>query len=168
MDRGSKTKAADRPDGAVANSSRFDLAEFFPYRLAVLADRVSQALSQVYLDRFDLSRAEWRVLAALGGQQRMAAKDIAPYSTLDKMQVSRAIARLEEGALVRREDDAGDGRAKIVCLTPAGRALYNKIVPLARAREAYILEALEPAEREVLLRAMARLQERADSLIERG
>lgn len=89
-------------------------------------------------------------------------------STLDKMQVSRAIAGLEEGGLVRREDDAGDGRAKIVCLTPAGRALYNKIVPLARAREAYILEALDAAERDVLRRAMARLLQRADSPIERG
>lgn len=168
MDRGSKAKPARRPAGAVANSSKFELAEFFPYRLAVLADRVSQALSQVYLDRFDLSRAEWRVLAALGVQQEMAAKDIGPYSTLDKMQVSRAIARLEEGGLVRREDDTGDGRAKIVCLTPAGRALYNKIVPLARAREAYILEALDPAERDALRRAMERLQQRADSLIERG
>ncbi|HYA71933.1 MAG TPA: helix-turn-helix domain-containing protein, partial [Roseiarcus sp.] len=94
----------------------FELTRFFPYRLAVLAERVSLAVSQVYADRFDLTRAEWRVLAALGANREMAAKDVGPYSTLDKMQVSRAVARLERAGRLRREEDAHDRRAKILRL----------------------------------------------------
>lgn len=153
---------------AAASAPDFDLPRFFPYRVAVLAERVSQAISQVYLDRFDLSRAEWRVVAALGCNEKMAAKDIGPYSALDKMQVSRAVARLEQEGLIRRVGDKADGRAKIISLTPAGRTLYQRIVPLALAREAYLLEALEPNEGEILSKAMDRLLARAESLIARG
>lgn len=157
-----------RRAAAATEKTDFDLLEFFPYRIAVLAERVSEAISQVYRDRYNLSRAEWRVLAALGCNDQMAAKEIGPYSTLEKMQVSRAVARLEQDALIERVEDSADARAKIISLTPAGRALYQRIAPLARAREAYLLDALEPAERELLKTAMDRLLERAESLIERG
>jgi DNA-binding MarR family transcriptional regulator len=161
-------EAAGRPAAGEARGDGFDLTRFFPYRLAVLAERVSLAVSQLYADRFDLSRAEWRVLAALGANRTMAAKDIGPYSTLDKMQVSRAVARLEAAGLIRREADASDRRAKILRLTPAGRATYQKIVPLVQAREDYLLGGLDEAERVRLEQIMAEIEARADGLIERG
>lgn len=146
----------------------FALADFFPYRLAVLAEHVSQAVAQLYGDRFQITRAEWRVLAALGANNGMAAKDIGAYSTLDKMQVSRAVARLEETGLITRATDDADRRAKILTLTVSGRALFQKIVPLARAREDYLLEDLDPQERAMLEKAMAKVLARAQGLIERG
>lgn len=146
----------------------FALADFFPYRLAVLAEHVSQAVAQLYGDRFQITRAEWRVLAALGANNGMAAKDIAAYSTLDKMQVSRAVARLEEAGLITRATDDADRRAKILTLTASGRTLFQKIVPLAQAREDYLLEDLDPQERAVLESAMAKVLARAQGLIERG
>lgn len=146
----------------------FALADFFPYRLAVLAENVSQAVAQLYGDRFQITRAEWRVLAALGANNGMAAKDISAYSTLDKMQVSRAVARLEEAGLVTRATDDADRRAKILTLTASGRALFQKIVPLAQAREDYLLEDLDPQERAALDKAMAKVLARAQGLIERG
>ncbi|MDI4654956.1 MarR family winged helix-turn-helix transcriptional regulator [Xanthobacter autotrophicus] len=146
----------------------FALADFFPYRLAVLAEHVSQAVAQLYGDRFQITRAEWRVLAALGANNGMAAKDIAAYSTLDKMQVSRAVARLEEAGLITRATDDADRRAKILTLTASGRTLFQKIVPLAQAREDYLLEDLDPQERAVLESAMEKVLARAQGLIERG
>ncbi|MFG1481062.1 MarR family winged helix-turn-helix transcriptional regulator [Xanthobacter sp. V4C-4] len=146
----------------------FALGAFFPYRLAVLAERVSMAVAQLYADRFGISRAEWRVLAALGANGAMAAKDISAYSTLDKMQVSRAVARLEEADLITRAADDADRRAKILTLTPAGRTLFRKIVPLAQAREHDLLQDLDAGEREVLERAMDKVLARAQSLVERG
>jgi len=146
----------------------FALSDFFPYRLAVLAERVSVAVAQLYADRFHISRAEWRVLAALGANNGMAAKEIGAYSTLDKMQVSRAVSRLEEAGLITRAPDDTDRRAKILTLTAAGRILFQKIVPLARAREDYLLEDLDAEERAVLEKAMDKLLARAQGLIERG
>lgn len=153
---------------AAAGEEAFELARFFPYRLAVLADRVSQAVAQVYADRFDLTRAEWRILAALAANREMAAKDLAPYSTLDKMQVSRAVARLEAGGLVERHEDESDRRAKPLRLTASGRALFVKVRPLVAAREDYILGALDPVERAGLAGVLEKIELRATELIRRG
>ena len=166
--RGAAADAAMGDGPTPAGDDGFALARFFPYRLAVLAERVSLAVSQLYSDRFDLSRAEWRVLAALGANRTMAAKDLGPYSTLDKMQVSRAVARLEQAGLIAREEDAADRRAKILRLPPAGRSLHQKIVPLVRAREDYILGGLDAAERAALDRTLREIEARADGLIARG
>ena len=146
----------------------FELAQFFPYRLSVLADLVSNAVSQVYADRFDLTRAEWRLLAALGVNRKMMAKDLGAHSALDKMQVSRAVQRLEDAGYIQRHEDTDDRRSKVLQLTAAGRALYQKIWPLVVAREEYILSALEPGERSVLARVMEKVQRRAEELIQRG
>lgn len=154
--------------GPAPAAGDFELTRFFPYRLAVLADRVSLAVSQVYTDRFELTRSEWRVLAALGDNREMSAKDVGPYSTLDKMQVSRAVAGLEQAGYLVREGDRHDRRAKVLRLTAAGAALYQKLAPLVAAREDYILEALEPADRTRLDRYMNEILARTEGLISRG
>jgi len=137
-----------------------NLQQFFPYRLAVLAEVVSRAIAQVYSERFDLGRDEWRVLAALvPGPMRTA--DVIAHTTLDKMQVSRAVARLEAAGLVARDADPDDRRARVLRLTTAGRALFRRIAPLAQAREAFLLDALDDAERDVLDRAIDKLNARA-------
>ena len=151
-----------------ASDSALDLQHFFPYRLAVLAEEVSRTLAQLYSDRFDLTRHEWRVLSALGINREMAAKEIADYSSLDKMSVSRAVAALETKAYLTREQDPADRRNKTLRLTSTGRALYQKIVPLARARERHILEALTATEHTALDVIMKKLLARASGLRERG
>jgi DNA-binding MarR family transcriptional regulator len=92
----------------------------------------------------------------------------APDTALDKMQVSRAVARLEKVGLVVRRPDPKDLRAKILSLTSTGSALLGKIVPLVQARERYLLETLTPAERSALESAMKALFERAGALVSRG
>ncbi|MEQ1612325.1 MAG: MarR family transcriptional regulator [Hyphomicrobiaceae bacterium] len=123
-----------------------DLQSYFPYRLAVLAEQVSLAVAQVYAQRFDLTRQEWRVLAVLGGTTEASATDIGHITSLDKMQVSRAMRNLEARGVIRRSESTDDRRRRLVELTKAGRALYREIVPLALAREATLLAALSPDE----------------------
>lgn len=144
------------------------LADFFPYRLAVLADQVSQCMAQVYAARFQLSRDEWRVLAALHQNPTMKTGDAIAHTTLDKMQASRAITRLEEGGLISRTEDTQDRRHRVLSLTPAGRALVKKIIPLVQARETFLLSGLDAQEREVLNRALDKLTDRARTLVRQG
>lgn len=144
------------------------LQDFLPYRLAVVADSVSQALAAVYAERFALSRDEWRVLAMLAEHRRLKSSELGTRTTLDKMQVSRAVTRLEDAGLVQRETDAADRRNRIVGLTARGRALHRRIVPMAQAREAFLLEALDDAERAALGRALDKLHQRARQLAGAG
>jgi DNA-binding MarR family transcriptional regulator len=110
------------------------LNDFLPYRLAVLAEQVSKVAAQIYADRFELTRPEWRVLAALAELGGISATEVSAHSTLDKMSVSRAVTSLESRDLLVRHDDDADRRNKIIDLTPKGRALYQKIVPLILSR----------------------------------
>lgn len=140
------------------------LQEFFPYRLAVLADAVSRSLAQVYGARFDLSRDAWRVLAALAEAGEMKTTRVIEHATLDKMQVSRAVAQLERDGLVARTLDPEDRRGHVLQLLPRGRVLYRRIVPLVRAREAFLLAGLDAAERAALDAALGKVLQRAQQL----
>lgn len=145
-----------------------ELRKFFPYRLARVAEIVSQATAQVYAERFRLTRDEWRIVAALAGQGAMKTSWIMENSTLDKMRVSRALARLERDGLTIRTSDPEDGRAWLVTLQPSGTALYRKIVPMVEAREDFLLSALTESEREVLIAAIDKVYDRAAQLLRQG
>ncbi len=145
-----------------------DLQSFLPYRLAVVAEEVSRALAAIYADRFDLTRDEWRVLAWLAAEPGMTATALGARANLDKMQVSRAIARMEADGLLERAPDPDDRRSLKVHLRPAGRALFRKVEPMALAREAFLLEVLAPHERAALESALTKLHERARQLQRQG
>lgn len=140
------------------------LQQFLPYRLAVLADAVSRAMASVYQQRFDLTRDEWRLLAVLGDRGRLQAAEAAQATTVDKMQASRALRRLQARGLVSRQTDPDDRRHVIVQLLPAGRSVLQQLNPVIQAREAYLLDALSEPERELLDRALDRLLQRAHEL----
>jgi DNA-binding MarR family transcriptional regulator len=90
---------------AALDERRLDLAAFLPYRLSVLTNRVSSAIARTYSERFDLSIPEWRVMAVLGGVDGLSARDVAERTAMDKVQVSRAIARLADKKRVQRVAD---------------------------------------------------------------
>jgi DNA-binding MarR family transcriptional regulator len=136
-------------DAARKQSAKFDtldLERFVPYRLSVLTNRVSNAIAQVYSERFGLSIPEWRVMAVLGGTSGLSARDVAARTEMDKVQVSRAVANLMHARRVQRQTDEADARVTRLSLTAKGRAIYDEIVPLALELESQFLEALSPEE----------------------
>ncbi|WP_052342262.1 MarR family winged helix-turn-helix transcriptional regulator [Advenella mimigardefordensis] len=145
-----------------------DLNAFLPYQFSQLADVVSHSVATVYESRLGISRDDWRVLVAVNQARHMRATDIAQHTTLDKMQVSRAIARLEKKGFVSRKADADDKRQQILLATPAGQAAYEKVSPLMVARNDYLLQDLSPTEREVLQRSLDQVLNRAQELVARG
>ena len=146
--------------------SPFSLQNYFPYRINTLANTISKAIAQIYITRFNLTRPECRILASLSDKTGLTAQDIAHITILDKMQVSRAVAQLEADGLVKRKQDQHDRRNKILHLTQRGRDLFDKIVPLARARENNILSALSADERANLATIMNKLEARAVYLLQ--
>jgi len=145
-----------------------ELQRFFPYRLAVLAEVVSQSVAKVYGERFGLTRDEWRVLAALADCGTVKTSRVIEHTTLEKMQVSRAVTRMEQGGLVERLPDPDDGRGWLLRLKPAGRALYQKMVPVVEAREQFLLDALDATERAAFDQALSKLLDRARLLAAQG
>ncbi len=143
---------------------RLDLAQFLPYRLSVLSNRVSSAIARTYSARFDLSIPEWRVMAVLGGADGLSARDVAERTAMDKVQVSRAIARLVSKKRVQRLADRSDARVTRLSLSAKGRDIYDEIAPLALALEDILVDALSPGERATLDRIMTKLGRQASLL----
>jgi DNA-binding MarR family transcriptional regulator len=144
--------------------STLDLDRFLPYRLSVLTNRVSNAIARHYSERFDLSPPEWRVMAALGQASGLSAREVAVRTEMDKVQVSRAVARLMRGKRMQKQTDMSDGRVTRLSLSARGRAIYNEIVPLALALEEQFLAALGPRERAALDVLMSKLAQQVLSL----
>jgi len=132
------------------SNSPLDLARFLPYRLNVLAERVSKELARVYESRFGLSIPEWRLLAHLANNDRVSVREVFEKVALDKPTVSRAAARLETAGLIAKRVNAGDRRLVELSLTPAGRDLFAQVAPLALAYERRLLDRLDEAERTAL------------------
>lgn len=107
------------------------LERFLPYRLSVITNRVSGALSRHYASRFGISIPEWRVIANLGRHPELSANQVADRSAMDKVTVSRAVAALESKGLLERTRDDGDKRRSRLRLSEAGQAVYVEIAPLA-------------------------------------
>ena len=138
-----------------------ELERFLPYRLSVLSNRLSNAIARSYETRFQLSVTEWRVIAVLGRFRGLSANEVAERTAMDKVAVSRAVARLLESGRLQRDLHENDRRRSVLELSPAGYAIYEAVAPSALAYERALLEALEPAERETLLRLLDKLSAKA-------
>ena len=137
----------------------FALERFLPYRLAVLAQRVSRDFSAIYRERFGLSVAEWRVLAHLSAAGVVSVREIHLHADLEKSKASRAAARLEAAGLIEKRAGEGDRRLVALTLSPKGREIMAALIPLAEAYEAEVLARLTPEDRAALDRAIAALTE---------
>jgi len=140
------------------------LEEFLPYRLNVLASLVSQALSRIYAERFDIGVPEWRVLVTLGQFILMTGKAIGTHTHMHKTKVSRAVTDLERRKLVSRRVNRADLRESFLSLTPAGRAIYEELAPGALEFARKLVEVIDPSDRAAFERALKQLTERSSLL----
>ncbi|MCV6546235.1 MAG: MarR family winged helix-turn-helix transcriptional regulator [Cohaesibacter sp.] len=143
----------------------FELQTFLPYQLAVLADAVSQSIADLYQKNFNLSRAEWRILAALGDKTDMSGKELCAYTTLDKMQVSRALASLEKNGHILRKANAKDRRNQVLRLSNQGKNLLNQIIPLVKEREKLLINALKKDEQKAYFQMSQKIYHQAQKIL---
>jgi len=140
------------------------LENFLPYRLSVLSNRVSRAIAARYAKAFDLTIPEWRVIAVLGRRPGLTAKEIAEATEMDKVAVSRAVAKLVAKRRVQAKPDAQDARRQLLTLTAQGEGVHARIAPIALASEQRLLTALDARERAQLEGLLDRLLDAARDL----
>lgn len=140
------------------------LEEFLPYRLSILSNRISRAIAARYAETFNLTIPEWRIIAVLGRAEALSAKDIAEATEMDKVAVSRAVARLVAAKRVTARADRADARRQNLSLTREGESVYARIAPIALASERKLLAALDARERAQLDALLDRLLSAARSL----
>jgi DNA-binding MarR family transcriptional regulator len=137
------------------------LAEFLPYQLSIASNAVSDRIAQVYRSRFGLKIPEWRIMAVLGDAGAQTQRELTAATVMDKVAVNRACKTLEARGLLEREPNASDGRSHHLALTAEGRAMYDRIVPLALDMERRLFAPLSEEERETFARLLARVRAQA-------
>ncbi len=125
-------------------------------RLVRVFQRVDHA-SVEHLRKWDLSVAQFDVLAKIGSAEGLTQQELADRLLVTKGNVCQLLDRMERGGLIERRQE---GRANRLVLTPRGRSLFDRVVP---AHEAVIAESLSPltAEEQRQLLSLLRKLDRA-------
>ena len=149
---------------ADAAAGTFDLGQFLPYRLSVATSLVSKLFARHFAERFELTIAEWRILAVLGRVGTCSPTTVGEAAAMDKVKVSRATATMVDKGLLRQSADPNDGRGRLLRLTRKGTALHGRAVPVAQALEAAISEGMTRAEWGALDKMLVRLTEHVETI----
>lgn len=134
------TSAQDNP------VTGFRLEGFLPYRLAVVTDCVSRVFAGNFLESFNLTIPEWRVIAVVAEDGTLSPTATAARTAMDKVKVSRAAQSLVTKGLLRQTHDPKDGRGRLLRLTRKGTTAHAGMGRLAMKLEAEIFDGLTRAE----------------------
>ncbi|MGZ5897973.1 MAG: MarR family transcriptional regulator, partial [Xanthobacteraceae bacterium] len=119
----------------MTKNTQLDLSGYFPYLINRIGAVFVASYTREALDAEHLTIAMWRVLAALsnnGGQRQI---DLAQRTSIEVSTLSRIVARLIRRGLVARTRSRQDNREVTVTLSPEGRKLVRRLIPIARGLE---------------------------------
>lgn len=134
----------------------FELDEFLPYLLNRTGVRVAAAFTNE-LKSYGVSLQAWRLLAALHDDDGLQVGQLAEKTSIELWTISRLAKELEVIGLLRRRRDGADGRTVTVCRSQRGRALTERIIPLAHHYESVMLEGFNAEEAATLKAALRRM-----------
>lgn len=126
---------------------QLDQLDFPTFRMGLLAKAMDRLTSRQLAEEFNLSYAQWRVIARLGGTKQSATVgQIAEQAWADRAEVSRAVSALEAQGLLQRSDNPSDRRAHVLGLSESGRALYKRVIRKRASFHRELIDDLEPAD----------------------
>lgn len=103
--------------------------ELLLYRLFRIHATAGPAIARMCEREHGITRREWRVLSCLADVEGVPSSELAEVVMLDRARTSRALTRLVEKNLVRREPKPSDRREVHVFLTEEGRRVYSAFFP---------------------------------------
>lgn len=151
-------KASHAPGGGGRGQPSIDLSRHVATKIAIFANRMSRAASRFYRERYGIGVVEWRVMMFIGHADETSANRICRETDLDKGAVSRSLNVLARLGIISVTEDGTDSRRHNVALTAKGRAMHDRIVPIALERQRELLSDLSPAEVEAFMDMIQRMQ----------
>jgi DNA-binding MarR family transcriptional regulator len=156
MPRPSKTRHVR--GGSASCGAVLDLNSHIATKVAIFANRLSRSASRFYRKRYGFGVVEWRVMMFVGHATETRANRICRETDLDKGAVSRSLNVLVRMGIVSVREDGADNRRNNVALTAKGRALHDRLVPVALERQRELLLDVTPEEARAFSDLIDRLQ----------
>ncbi|MEL6233131.1 MAG: MarR family transcriptional regulator [Pseudomonadota bacterium] len=154
------TTAQDATDAYVAEGAN-PVETFLTYRLVRTSCRLNAQASRILRDHAGLSLTQWRVMALIGPEGTRTLSDIARQGLVDKGQLSRCVKGMAATGLIRTAPDPGDQRQSFLSLTPKGRRIFERMLPIMQRRQAHLMDSLSADQRAVIFPALDRLLDAA-------
>ena len=145
------------PSEATDTLSR-PLKRFVSYRILRAHFALNAQAMDILEENAGITLSQWRVMSFVGSGEAKTSRAIASLSGLDPAIISRAVKSLEDQGVMDVERLQEDRRTLALALTPEGRRIYEKTLPIMRARQEALMEALDPKEREVILSALEKIE----------
>jgi MarR family transcriptional regulator for hemolysin len=118
--------------------------------------------------QFGISRAQWVVLMRLDRSEGLNQSELAELLDLQPISVTRLLDRLAESGLIERRPDPSDRRVNRLYLTPAARPLLKQLAALGEDLMEIVLENVDHAAQERLLRDLNVMKDNLRAAINRG
>lgn len=147
------------------NGANLNVEDFLTFRLTRLTNSLRNNLTKRYLEEFELSLPEWRLLALVTRFSPLRFSELTQRSHMDKGQVSRTLRVMTDRGLTKTRIIAQRGSRSAealaapvsVAVTAKGTKLYKSIMPVAQRRQTQLLELMSPAERLALFATLEKL-----------
>ena len=104
----------------MTDTPHFDLENFVPYTVSTLSRQLA-ALLEDALKKQGLTLSNWRVLLCLTRYEKRTLNQIVEYTRVPQSTLSRALDRMEERGLIRRNKKNDDQRIYDIEITERGR-----------------------------------------------
>lgn len=140
------------------SGSNLAMENFLTLKLRRLGNAGQRVVTTRYLEPFGLKPTEWRTLAALADFAPLPFSRLVEITGSDKALLSRALRQLYDRGLASSSRTSQNGRRVVCDITPAGRELFNNILPIAQQWQAELLAVLSDQERFHLYRALQKLE----------
>lgn len=147
-----KLKSSSKRGDGMKTEERLGLLLWF--RLSRFYNRSIRETNQ-HLRKWDLSAAQFDVLAQIGGQDRLTQQELGRKLFVTKGNITQLLNKMEQLDFIRREQE---GHAKYLSLTEKGRALYEEVVPPQETFQAEQFCKLDRGEQKQLLELLRKLQ----------
>jgi DNA-binding MarR family transcriptional regulator len=152
-----KSRKVQPADQAAVEDADFPFADSVGYQIR-RTHRALQRFLQLKIEPHGVTLGMWYFLRALWHEDGLNQRELSRrVGTMEPTTLS-AILNMEKNGLVRRVQNKIDRRKWHVCLTPKGRALKQKLIPLAREVVATAVQSLSRKEIKQLLEGLVEVQ----------
>ena len=110
----------------------FELDKALGYKVNRLAVILRQTLAALFKEKgYDVTAEEWVLLNRLWQKDGRSQRDLAETTIRDQTTVTRLMDKMEKKGYVKRQHDSNDRRIVLAHLTPKGKSLEKKLIPIA-------------------------------------
>ena len=138
------------------------LTEFLSYRIV----RLHHALNSQATARVDeiagVSLLQWRAFVMVGSGTARTSRDLSNKSMIDPAIISQTVRALKVDGIMETLRADVDRRVLELHLTAKGEDIYQRTFPHMQARQAALMDVLDPGEQDMVFGILDKLEEAAE------